>query len=367
MDLFDGFWNGKRVFLTGHTGFKGGWLAIWLQRMGARVHGYSLAPEDDRSLHAAAGIGKLVDRETLADIRDSMVLEHAMAEARPDIVLHLAAQPLVRRSYREPVETWDVNVMGTIHVLEACRKCPSVRAIVAITTDKCYENREWPWGYREDEPMGGHDPYSSSKGGAEVAISSWRRSFFGAPGTAALASARAGNVIGGGDWSEDRIVCDLVRAQEKGEPAVLRNPTATRPWQHVLEPLGGYLHLARDLFENGKRNAEGWNFGPSDESAISVGELARELVAHWGRGEVVERPDPNAVHEANWLKLDCSKARARLGWRWVWDVHRTLEQTARWYRSFQEGESALGLCARQIELYQADACASGLPWTKAAA
>ena len=364
MDIYGGFWNGRRVFLTGHTGFKGGWLALWLKRMGAVVHGYALPAEGTRTLHAAAAVGEAVDRETIADLRDTEALRRAMELAAPEVVLHLAAQPLVRRSYREPVETWETNVMGTIRVLEECRRIPSIKSVVCVTTDKCYENREWPCGYREDEQMGGHDPYSSSKGGAEIAISSWRRSFFSSPGTAAVASARAGNVIGGGDWSEDRIVCDIVRAQEKGEAAVLRNPGATRPWQHVLEPLGGYLHLARRLFEKGKADAEGWNFGPADESAIPVGDLAKGLVRHWGRGEVVERPDPNAVHEANWLKLDCSKARQRLGWRWVWDIDRTLEQTAWWYRSFQEGRNALDLCHAQIDRYQSDAAATALPWTR---
>ena len=362
-DIFGGFWKGRRVFLTGHTGFKGAWLSLWLEQLGAEVHAFALPPEPGRTLFGTARVADAVKRSTFGDIRDPAALRPAMEAAAPEVVIHLAAQSLVRRSYRDPVATWDTNVLGTIQVMEAARRLGSVRSMVLITTDKCYENREWPWGYREDDAFGGHDPYSSSKGAAEIAISSWRRSFFSAPGSAGVASARAGNVIGGGDWSEDRIVCDLVRAQERGEPLVLRNPGATRPWQYVLEPLGGYLHLARRLFEHGARDAEGWNFGPSDESAITVGDLARQLTRHWGRGQVVENPDPNAPHEAGWLKLDCSKARQRLGWRWLWDIDRTLEETASWYRSFAEGRPARELCLAQIERYQEDAAASKLPWT----
>jgi len=255
------FWKGKKVYLTGHTGFKGSWLSLWLQSMGAVVKGYSLEPNTKPNLFTEANVEENMNSE-FGDIRDLNQISKSMLDFNPDILIHMAAQPLVRLSYQEPVDTYTTNVIGTVNVLEAARGCPNLKAIVSVTTDKCYENNEWDWGYRENEPMGGHDPYSSSKGCAELVTSAYRRSFFNAENSASLASARAGNVIGGGDWADDRLIPDILKAFEKSKPVVIRNPISTRPWQHVLEPLSGYLVLAQELFENGKEYAEGWNFGP---------------------------------------------------------------------------------------------------------
>ncbi|UQA60255.1 CDP-glucose 4,6-dehydratase [Polyangium aurulentum] len=333
------FFAGRTVLVTGHTGFKGSWLSRWLTLMGARVVGFALPPEQKPSLFELAGLAGDITSIT-GDLRDEAAVYAAFEAHRPEIVLHLGAQALVRRSYRSPVETYATNVMGTVHVLEACRRVGTVRAAVVVTSDKCYENREWVWGYREDEPMGGHDPYSSSKGCAEIVTAAYRRSFF-ASGTA-VASARAGNVIGGGDFSEDRLVPDMVRGAAKGEPIVIRNPVSTRPWQHVLEPLGGYLLLARRLCESPEGHAEGWNFGPREEDAIPVGELAEKFVRHLGRGTLDITP-PEArtgPHEARYLKLDVSKARARLGWTPRMGIDGALERTARWYRAWLDNPEA---------------------------
>ena len=345
-----GTWAGRRVLVTGHTGFKGSWLSHWLLAEGAEVAGYALAPDTTPALFNLLGLASRL-RYIEADVRDAGRLATEVATFRPEVVLHLAAQPLVRKSYREPRQTWETNVLGTVNLLEAVRACDSVRACIVVTSDKCYENREWLWGYREDEAMGGHDPYSSSKGAAELAVASWRRSF---PGGVRLASARAGNVIGGGDWSADRIVTDFVLAIQAGQPLRLRNPNATRPWQHVLEPLSGYLTLAdRLLGADGDRFAEAWNLGPSDASVTTVAELARRLVAAWGSGSVEIPTNPQQPHEAGLLKLDPSKAAARLGWRGRWDVAETAARTARWYRDLAAGAAARALVDADLAAFLA--------------
>lgn len=361
--MFGDTLRGRRVLVTGHTGFKGAWLSHWLLNLGAEVTGVALAPNTDPALFSLLGLSGRLDHRVL-DIRNASALAAVVAEVQPEVVLHLAAQPLVRLSYAEPRETWEVNVLGTVNVLEAVRTCPSVRACVVVTSDKCYENREQVWGYREADAMGGHDPYSASKGATELVAASYRRSYFHQEGTAVLASARAGNVIGGGDWAKDRIVTDFVAAIQAGRPLSLRNPGATRPWQHVLEPLSGYLHLASRLLQaDGRTFADGWNFGPADASVTTVEDLARRLVATWGRGQVVIAADPAQPHEAGLLKLDCSKAAHRLGWRGVWDVAATVEHTVAWYRAQAEGSAdLLGLTNAQLTRYAADARQLGLSW-----
>lgn len=344
------FWEGRRVFLTGHTGFKGSWLSLWLARLGAEVRGYALAPDTDPSLFVAAGVERAVE-SLIGDIRDAGAVREAMTGFRPDIVLHLAAQPLVRRSYREPVETFATNVMGTLHVLEAARACESVRVVVNVTTDKCYANREWVWGYREDEPMGGHDPYSASKGCAELATAAWRASFFAPEGRCAVATARAGNVIGGGDWSPDRLIPDLLRAMQAGEPAIVRNPHATRPWQHVLEPLGGYLLLAERLWDD-PALAQAWNFGPRDEDARPVAWIADRIAERWGGGASWRVEGDGGPHEANALKLDVSKARASLGWAPRWGLETTLGRITDWHRAWASGAEARALVEGEIAAYE---------------
>jgi len=343
------FWRGRRVLLTGHTGFKGAWTALWLENLGAEVHGLALAPPSEPSLFALAC--DLGQRDRRVDIRDcDAVLSH-VRDICPDIVIHMAAQSLVRPSYRDPVATYAVNVMGLVHLLEAVRQTPSIRAIVNVTSDKCYENREWLWAYREDEPMGGYDPYSSSKGCAELVTSAWRRSFWAADGAPALASARAGNVIGGGDWALDRIVPDCVRAFSAGEIVTLRNPSAVRPWQHVLEPVCGYLLLAERLAERGMSFAEGWNFGPSEAAALPVAEVVRILACHWEGATWATDPGPQ-LHEAAFLKIDASKAKARLGWYPRLTIDDALRWTAQWHCRHALGEKAADLCREQIIQFQ---------------
>ncbi len=357
-----GFWRGRRVFVTGHTGFKGSWLCHWLLAEGAEVSGYALAPATTPALFDLLGLATQM-RHTVGDVRDHQAVLAAVSAARPEVVLHLAAQPLVRLSYREPRATWETNVLGTVNVLDAVRANGGVRACVVVSSDKCYENREWLWGYREDEAMGGHDPYSSSKGATELAVASWRRSFFADSAGCRVASARAGNVIGGGDWSADRIVTDFVLAIQAGRPLRLRHPQATRPWQHVLEPLSGYLNLAWRLCqEDGQRFAEGWNFGPADTSVTTVENLARQLVAAYGSGTVEISGDSAHVHEAGLLKLDCSKAAARLGWRGVWDVAETARRTAAWYREQQASRSASAMVDADLLAYVTQARYQKLPW-----
>src|SRR6266446_3873476 len=322
------FWRDRSVFVTGHTGFKGGWLATWLVDLGARVVGYGLSPDTTPSYFVRCGLAERVTSH-VADVTDLAALEAAVAAARPSVVFHLAAQSLVRRSYAAPVGTFATNVLGTVHVLEAVRRTPSVEAVVVVTSDKCYENRERPQGYHEDEPLGGHDPYSASKAAAELVAAAYRRSFF-ARGPR-LATARAGNVIGGGDWAEDRLVPDLVRAQAVGTSLALRSPDATRPWQHVLECLHGYLQLGARLVEGKREFASAWNFGPAPEDNRTVAMVLEGLRAHWPdlrwhNGKV------DTLHEAQLLYLDSSKARNSLGWRPVWSLNETLVATATWYR-----------------------------------
>ena len=336
--MFADVYRNRRVLVTGHTGFKGSWMACWLQQLGAEVCGFSLPAPSDPSHWELL---KLDMHSEIGDIRDPDALQKVFADFQPEIVFHLAAQPLVRDSYKIPVETFSTNVMGTLNVFEACRAVGSVRAIVNVTTDKCYENREWVWGYREIDPMGGYDPYSSSKGCSELLSASYRNSYFnnekyGKSHQTLLATCRAGNVIGGGDWAVDRLVPDIMRSVAEGRRVEIRNPTATRPWQHVLEPLGGYLTVGQRLFEGAIDCASAWNFGPSDEGSISVGEVVKHVKRHWDCIEYHLASVADAPHEANLLKLDCSKAHALLGWSPVWDSTETFKRTVNWYREFYE-------------------------------
>ena len=338
MNLFGDIYKNRRVFITGHTGFKGSWLAFWLQKMGAEVCGYSLAAPTEPSHW---NLLKMDVRSEIADIRDFQTLEKGLQEFQPEIVFHLAAQPLVRASYRNPIETYSTNVMGTLNVLEACRKTKSVRAIVNVTSDKCYENREWERGYHEEDPMGGYDPYSSSKGCSELLTASYRNSYFsntlfGTEHHILLASCRGGNVIGGGDWAEDRLVPDIMRAVSEDQPVEIRNPHATRPWQHVLEPLGGYLLVGQRLLEGDVACATGWNFGPDEESDLSVQEVVENIKRHWGRIDYRLAQVAEAPHEAHLLKLDCTKAYKEIGWCPMWNSTETFQKTVDWYRGFYE-------------------------------
>lgn len=342
------FWQGKRVFVTGHTGFKGSWLSLWLHSMGAVVKGYALNPPTQPSLFDVARIGELIESE-IGDIRDLAQLTASVTQFNPDIILHLAAQPLVRLSYQQPVETYSTNVMGTVHVLEAARQCANLKAIINITTDKCYENKEWVWGYREEEPMGGYDPYSSSKGCAELVTSAYRRSFLAEAGVG-LASARAGNVIGGGDWAEDRLIPDILRAFEQNKPVIIRNPASTRPWQHVLEPLSGYLLLAHALYENPATYAEGWNFGPKDEDTQPVSWILDKLTQHW-QGATWQLDTNAQPHEAGYLKLDISKAKALLNWQPTWRLEQTLEKIVRWQQAWLSGVDMQHYCLNEIRQF----------------
>ena len=345
-------YKGKRVLLTGHTGFKGAWLALWLKRLGAQVCGYSLAPKTNPSMFTELAIGNQLEKSVIADILNPQTLEQVFKEFQPEIVFHLAAQPLVRLSYAEPVLTYQTNVIGTLNVLEAARKTPSVKAFVNITTDKCYENKEVARGYTEDEPMGGYDMYSSSKGCVEIMSSSYRRSFL-SEGGFALATARAGNVIGGGDWALDRLIPDCIRNIEAGKEIEIRSPHATRPWQHVLEPLSGYLLLGHLLYTKGKEYAQGFNFGPNPDSVLTVAEVAKQVVADYGRGTVKVHKRDN-LHEANLLMLDITKAKTVLGWQPVYTAKQAIEQTVAWYQRFYRGEEMLDFTLSQIEHYEKD-------------
>ncbi len=349
------FWRGKRVFVTGHTGFKGSWLSLWLQHLGARVVGYALAPPTNPSLFELARVGEGMT-SLRADIRDVSTLSAAIAEHRPEIVFHMAAQPLVRLSYKQPVETYATNVMGTVHLLEAVRQVGGVRAVVNVTSDKCYENREWVWGYRENERMGGHDPYSSSKGCAELVTAAFRHSYFSPANHAkhgvALASARAGNVIGGGDWAADRLIPDIMRAFLGGDEVVIRNPRAIRPWQHVLDSLSGYLMLAERLCSDGADFVEAWNFGPDESDARPVIWVMEKIAAAWGRPGAWKVDEGDHHHEATYLKLDSSKAKARLGWRPRWSLERALHAASEWYMAYQAGKDVSQLTVNQIRQYE---------------
>jgi CDP-glucose 4,6-dehydratase len=349
------FWRGKRVFLTGHTGFKGGWLSLWLASMGAKVTGYALAPTTNPNFFEAAKVAGILEESLIADIRDLDRLQTVMTHAKPEIVMHLAAQPLVRYSYANPVETYATNVMGTVHVLESMRRMQGVRAAVIVTTDKCYENQEWPWGYRENEPMGGHDPYSNSKGCAELVTSAYRQSYFPSEKypthQLAIASARAGNVIGGGDWSQDRLIPDAIRAFEAQVPLFIRNPLATRPWQHVLEPLAGYLVLAQALYREGPAFTGAWNFGPRDEDARAVQDVIDLLIHCWDTAASWQHDTTEQPHEAHSLKLDCSKARQYLHWTPRWNLEHAIEKIAQWHRAHQQKHNLLELSLEQIASY----------------
>jgi CDP-glucose 4,6-dehydratase len=402
---FAGLYAGKTVFLTGHTGFKGAWLAHWLLKLGARVHGFALTPPTSPALFDLLGLAGRLEHQ-MADLRDAAAVKQAVAAAQPDFVFHLAAQAILRASYDDPVETYATNVMGTLHVLEALRELKKPCAAVVVTTDKCYENREWVYGYREEDPLGGYDPYSSSKAAVEIAVSAWRRSFFGGH-PVAIATARAGNVIGGGDWAKDRIVPDCVRTLQANRPVPVRNRTSRRPWQHVLEPLSGYLWLAARMLDSVEGRvssaeppfhkplgapasppassqrtdlpgghsdapsghppldpqlASAFNFGPTHESNRTVEELVLEVLKHWpGRWE--DKSDPNAVHEARLLQLATDKAHALLGWSPVWDFPMAIEQTVGWYRRVaKDSRAAVAVTSSQIEQYEADAAKAGLPW-----
>jgi CDP-glucose 4,6-dehydratase len=341
---------GRSIFVSGHTGFKGSWLALWLARLGAQVTGYALPQCTEPSLFKLANVRDSLTRHIEADIRDLPALTAAMQAAAPEVVFHLAAQPLVRLSYREPAATWSTNLMGTLHLLEAVRACPSVKAVIVVTTDKCYQNQEWLWGYREADALGGNDPYSASKAGAELVVQSYRTSFFSGSGPL-IASARAGNVIGGGDWSEDRLIPDAARAVAGKQPLLIRNPAATRPWQHVLESLHGYLLLASRLLAGDASYADAFNFGPDTDDNLPVAEVLGRLQLHWP--ELVWQLDPNASsapHEARFLYLDSSKARRRLNWAPTWDLSTGLQKTAQWYHAVEQHPSA----ARTITEQQLD-------------
>lgn len=350
-------WAGRRVLVTGHTGFKGSWLTLWLHAMGAEVTGFALAPPTEPSLFAAARIADLI-QHIEGDVRDLAAVRAAVAAARPEVIFHMAAQPLVRLSYAEPVETYATNVMGTVHVLEAARQEAkeqgAVKAIVSVTSDKCYENREWVWPYRESDPMGGHDPYSSSKGCAELVTAAWRQSFFAGDGAPLLASVRAGNVIGGGDWAVDRLVPDLVRAFEAGVAPLIRAPQSVRPWQHVLEALGGYIQIAERLLAGERTFGDGWNFGPADDDARPVSWIVERMRASWGDGTAPALPDSGPrPHEAGLLRLDCSKARAALGWKPSLTLERTIDWIVAWHRAVAGGADARAITLAQIADYAA--------------
>ena len=355
IDIFNGVFKGKRVLVTGHTGFKGSWLSIWLHELGAEVIGVGLEPHSEKDNYVLSGIGEKIKADIRADIRDGKIMKDIFREYQPDMVFHLAAQPLVRLSYEIPVETYETNVMGSINIMEAARVTESVKVIVMITTDKCYENKEQMWGYRENEPMGGYDPYSSSKGAAEIAISSWRRSFFnpkdyGKKHHVSIASVRAGNVVGGGDWAKDRIIPDCIRAIETNKPIEIRSPKAIRPWQHVLEPLSGYLLLATKMWAEPTKYCEGWNFGPRTESIIPVWEVASKLIQDYGKGVLKDVSDPNALHEANLLMLDISKAKFNLGWKPRTNIDQCCKLVADWYKRYQH-ENVYNLCIEQIKAF----------------
>ena len=351
-DMKKTFWKGKKVFITGHTGFKGSWLSILLNHLGAEVSGYAHDPPTEPSLYRLCNLDEIVNSK-IGDIRDLAILKKSLHTANPEIVIHMAAQSLVRYSYQNPVDTYETNVMGTVNLLEAIRSAQSVKVLVNVTTDKCYENKEWLWGYREDEPLGGFDPYSSSKACSEIVTAAYRRSFFNKENktNTSIASARAGNVIGGGDWAVDRLIPDFVRAIQKQEKILIRNPLAIRPWQHVLEPLSGYLTLAEKLYTYGDKYSGAWNFGPDDCDLRPVVWIIERLCDYWGSEglyEITKSPQP---HEANYLKLDCSKAKALLDWHPHWNLEKALESIIDFTKTWQENKDLRTVCIRQIEEY----------------
>lgn len=348
------FWKDKKVFITGHTGFKGSWLCLWLHSLGTKVTGYALNPPTEPSLFKLCKIDELVN-SNIADIRDAEDLKKAMRTAAPEIVIHMAAQPLVRDSYKNPVETYEINVMGTVNLFEAVRDCKTVKVVVNVTTDKCYENREWVWSYRENEPLGGYDPYSNSKACSELVTAAYRISFFNLKDYSnhdvAVASARAGNVIGGGDWATDRLVPDCIKGILKGEKIQVRNPHAIRPWQHVLEPLSGYLTLAMKLYVDGPNYSEAWNFGPDDSDAKPVEWLVKKICEKWGNNASYEIDKGDHPHEAGYLKLDWSKAKSRLGWYPRWNLEKAIDKVIEWTRAYKENKDLTDICLREIDEY----------------
>jgi len=350
------FWNKKKVLVTGHTGFKGSWLCLWLSALGAEVTGYALEPPTVPNLFNICNIDELIN-SIRGDVRDLSFLRKVLSETEPEIVIHMAAQPLVRDSYLNPVETYEINVMGTVNVMEAARLSKGVGALVNVTTDKCYDNQEWLWGYRENEPLGGYDPYSNSKACSELVTDAYRNSFFNPKDykkhNLAVASARAGNVIGGGDWADDRLIPDIMRAITQGKPVNIRNPHAIRPWQYVLEPLSGYLLLAQKLYEEGTAYAESWNFGPNDEDAKPVQWIVENLTKSWGDGASWMLDEGDHPHEAHYLKLDCSKAKERLDWHPRWHLQDALAAIIDWHRAYRDGQDMRGLTLHQISAYSA--------------
>ncbi|MDC1160493.1 CDP-glucose 4,6-dehydratase [Luminiphilus sp.] len=343
------FWRGKSVFLTGHTGFKGGWLAHWLAEMGAEVHGFSLKPPTDVNFFTEIQLAGRIKNSTMGDIRDLGKIKNALAAAEPEVVFHMAAQPLVRDSYSKPEKTFSTNVMGTVNLLEASCGVGTVKAVVNVTTDKCYDNKEWIWPYRESDPLGGHDPYSASKACAEIVGAAYRRSFL-SNANIQLASVRAGNVIGGGDWAMDRLIPDFLRALDAGETLKIRSPNAVRPWQHVLEPLSGYLMLAEQLYEQGEPFADAWNFGPNEEDARSVGWIVTQLCERIS-GARWESDETKQPHEAGLLKLDSSKAKSQLGWAPRWNLQTALKKTVEWHEAWRSGEDMMAFSSEQIQTY----------------
>ena len=348
------FWKQKKVLVTGHTGFKGSWLCLLLGKLGADVFGYALEPPTDPNLFDVAKIDELVNSH-IGDIRDYDTLLSVIRSIKPDIIIHMAAQAIVRKSYKDPVETYAVNVMGTVNLFEAIRNVSGIKAVVNITTDKCYENREWHWGYRENEPMGGYDPYSNSKGCSELVTAAFRNSYFNpkeySKHGVAIASARAGNVIGGGDWADDRLIPDFMRSITKGEKIKIRSPFAVRPWQHVLEPLSGYLTLAEKIYNEGPAFAESWNFGPDDRDAKSVEWIIKSLCNYWGENASFSIDNDPQPHEANYLKLDCSKAKNLLGWFPKWDIETTLKSIVDWNKAYRDGANMRLITEKQMDEY----------------
>ncbi|MBU2530940.1 MAG: CDP-glucose 4,6-dehydratase [Elusimicrobia bacterium] len=350
----DSFWKGKKVFLTGHTGFKGSWLAIWLNAMGAKVTGYALKPPTKPSIFELCKVDKIT-KTIIADIRDKRKLEKSILNFKPEIIIHMAAQPLVRESYKNPHETYETNIMGTVNLLEAARKCKTVKAIVNITTDKCYENKEHLRGYKEDEPMGGYDPYSSSKACSEIVSPAYRNSFFNPKEYKkhgiALATARAGNVIGGGDWADDRLIPDIIKAISKGKKVLIRNPKAIRPWQYVLEPLSGYLALAEKLYKKGNKYAGALNFGPKDGDAKPVEWIVKRMCAKWGNKASSAIDKGRHPHEAHYLKLNCLKAKTEIGWGPKWNLAKAIDKTIEWTLAYKNKEDLHKMCLKQIKEY----------------
>jgi CDP-glucose 4,6-dehydratase len=360
--MFKNIYRNKNILISGHTGFKGSWLALWLLQLGAKVTGYSLPPPTEPNHF---NLLNLDINSVIGDVRDVDKLKHLFKEQKPEIVFHLAAQAIVRQSYFDPVETFASNVMGTVNILEAAKACNSVRAIVIVTSDKCYENKEWFWGYREVDALGGYDPYSASKGCAEIVTSCWRNSFFNLKDynkthQTLLATARAGNVIGGGDWAPDRLIPDIMRATSQSQKVIIRNPNATRPWQHVLEPLSGYLHVGQKLLDGQKEFAEAWNFGPAEEDDISVLDIVRLAKKTWPRAEYEIQQDENQPHEAGLLRLDCSKARTKLKWTPTWSGLETIKKTTLWYKTFYEFNKMPSL--EHLNGYTEDATSKHIAW-----